>query len=288
MRQTTDDRPQTTDDRPQTTDDVRRTRLAPTPSGFLHEGNAFNFILTWALARREGRAILLRIDDADQGMVREDFVEDIFRSLDWLGVDWDEGPQTPDEFTQQWSQRFRYDLYHAAIHALMDKGLVFACSCSRTEVRRISGSMTYTGTCVPKKLDLSTHATSLRLNTPETAVPYPVVRQKSGAPAYMIASMVDDIHFGITHIVRGEDLHPASATQQHLSTLVDVLAPFNKIEILHHPLIVDEHGMKLSKSQGSTDLRTLREQGVGPDRVIAAVGRYLGIDDARRLDDLLT
>jgi glutamyl-tRNA synthetase len=269
-------------------DDGRRTRIAPTPSGFLHEGNAFNFVLTWALARRDGREILLRIDDADQGMVREDFVDDIFRSLDWLGITWDMGPQSPDELAQLWSQRHRFDLYHTAIHALMDKGLVFACSCTRTDVRRTSGSMTYTGTCAHNMLDLSTRGTSLRLNTPETAVPYPVVRQKSGAPAYMIASMVDDIHFGITHIVRGEDLHPASQTQQHLATLVDMLAPFQTIEIVHHPLIVDEHGMKLSKSQGSTDLRTLREQGVGPERVIAAVGRYLGVEETRRLDDLLT
>ncbi|NJL14359.1 MAG: hypothetical protein HC913_16005 [Microscillaceae bacterium] len=77
---------------------VLRTRFAPTPSGFLHEGNAFSFVLTWLAARHFGGKIHLRIDDLDQTRCRPEYVEDIFRSLDWLGLDWDSGPQGVDDF----------------------------------------------------------------------------------------------------------------------------------------------------------------------------------------------
>jgi glutamyl-tRNA synthetase len=232
-------------------------------------------------------SILLRIDDVDQEKVHPQFVDDIFRSLDWLGIEWNEGPQTADEYAATWSQRFRYDSYFAAIDALVDKGLVFACSCTRAELRAASETMTYAGTCEHKGLELQTPETSLRWRAPHAAIPYPIVRQKNGAPAYMIASIVDDVQFGITHIYRGEDLRPASETQRSLAESVDMLAPFLKIEIDHHPLITDAGGQKLSKSQGSTDLRSMRERGEGPERIIERVGRYLGVDGARCLDDLL-
>lgn len=243
----------------------KRTRIAPTPSGYLHEGNAFNFVLTWMLARRIGASILLRIDDVDQEKVHPQFVDDIYQSLEWLGI----------EYTQLPSQRLRYDAYFTAIDDLVAKGQVFACSCTRAELRAASATMTYTGTCAHKGLPLDTPETSLRWNAPDAAIPFPILRQKNGAPAYMIASVVDDVQFGITHIVRGEDLRAASETQRLLAAHVEMLAPFQQIEIIHHPLITDDDGQKLSKSQGSTDLRSMRERGEGPQRIIERVERYL-------------
>ena len=76
-------------------------RLAPTPSGFLHLGNALNFLLIWQCARQNGGKILLRIDDLDSERKRPAYLEDIFESLHWLGIDWDEGPRSPEDFEQK-------------------------------------------------------------------------------------------------------------------------------------------------------------------------------------------
>lgn len=133
-----------------------RTRIAPTPSGYLHAGNAWSFLLTWLLARSRGGKIHLRIDDLDAARFREDYLGDIFPSLEWLGLDWDSGPRDPSEFHSSYSQRLRRDAYRSALEALMTQGtpegpLVYACSCSREKVKRDSLAAgrpgIYPGTC---------------------------------------------------------------------------------------------------------------------------------------------
>ena len=112
-----------------------KVRIAPTPSGFIHAGNAVNFILNAALAKSQpdGR-ILLRIDDIDADRKRPEYVEDIFRVLDWLGIEWDEGPQSPDDFEQHWSQHRRIGLYEDFLQKLAARQLVFPCQKSRKEL----------------------------------------------------------------------------------------------------------------------------------------------------------
>jgi hypothetical protein len=87
------------------------TRLAPTPSGYLHAGNAINFLITARLAQESGSRVLLRIDDLDQERVRPEYVEDVFRSLEWLGIHWDDGPSGPEELYSTWSQQLRTARY---------------------------------------------------------------------------------------------------------------------------------------------------------------------------------
>lgn len=251
------------------------TRIAPTPSGYLHLGNAFNFVLTWMLARRAGGSVRLRIDDADQDKVHAPFVEDIFRSLEWLGLDWDVGPTGPDDFHANWSQRLRYDRYRSVIDDLRAAGELFACTCTRKEIREASPDLTYPGTCVGRGLPFDAPETAWRLRAPNTAVPYPIIKQKNAAPAYMLVSVVDDVDHGITHIVRGEDLVPATSTQRVLAQMLPELRSFGQVPVHHHHLLLDDEGQKLAKSAGSTTLESMRERGEDPDRIHAMVADYL-------------
>ena len=107
---------------------IPKTRLAPTPSGYLHRGNLFSFALTWLLARKDGLQILLRIDDMDRARFRPEYLEDIFRSLDSLGINYDEGPSGPDDFHSRWSQMHRRELYDYALSQMRQDQLLFACT----------------------------------------------------------------------------------------------------------------------------------------------------------------
>jgi glutamyl-tRNA synthetase len=111
-----------------------RTRIAPTPSGFLHAGNAVNFLITHELARAARGTLLLRIDDLDAERARPEYLDDIFRSLEWLGIDWDEGPTGPEDFLRNWSQRSRIERYSELLLGLRKGGHLYACECSRKAV----------------------------------------------------------------------------------------------------------------------------------------------------------
>lgn len=254
-----------------------RTRIAPTPSGLLHPGNGASFVLAWKLARAAGGTVLLRIDDLDEERVRPAYVEDVFRTLDWLGITWDEGPQGPSDLDREWSQRYRMERYQALLGGLLPLGVVYACTCSR--------SLLATCTCRSKALALDGPEVTWRLSLqdagpvrmtcwppgvrmllPGELMADPVLRQRSGRPAYQVASLVDDLQYGIDFIVRGEDLLPSTACQLFLAELLGEEA-FSRIRFVHHRLLTDALGNKLSKSQGAGSLQAMREQGALPEAV---------------------
>lgn len=96
------------------------TRMAPTPSGFLHLGNMYNFILNWLWARANNGKVLLRIDDADTERKRKEYLDDIFRVLEKTGLDWDLGPTGPDDFERNWTQAQRNDIYASLLATLRE------------------------------------------------------------------------------------------------------------------------------------------------------------------------
>jgi glutamyl-tRNA synthetase len=116
-----------------------RLRLAPTPSGFLHAGNQLNFEWNAKFARLhpEGR-LLLRIDDLDNARKRPEYVQNVFDTLQFMGIQPDEGPVDPLDFEQHWSQTLRMPLYHAALGQLREAGHLFACGLSRSELAQYS------------------------------------------------------------------------------------------------------------------------------------------------------
>lgn len=271
----------------------RLTRIAPTPSGFLHIGNMFSFSLTAALARREGARVLLRIDDMDRERVQREYVQDIFDTLRFMEIPWDEGPRDVEEFEREYSQVHRLPLYRAALARLRDAGAVYACACSRAQVLRASPDGVYPGTCRDLGLDLDAEEVSWRLRTsagPASGVSGAgnfaspaelpaamrdfVVRKKDGFPAYQLTSVVDDLHYGIDLIVRGQDLWASTLAQYYLSYALGADA-FREIRFYHHPLLTAGGG-KLSKSAGATSIRYLRRQGMKREDIYALIARFSG------------
>jgi glutamyl-tRNA synthetase len=236
-----------------------RTRIAPTPSGFLHLGNIYSFRLTANLAREKGAVMLLRIDDLDRDRVEERYVRDIFETLHYLGIDWQEGPTDYNDYLHSWSQIHRMPLYRDALRHLTISAPLFACTCSRTEIARHSIDGGYPGTCRNKEIPLDTEGVSWRIRTDhiDPSVRDFMVRKKDGMPAYQLTSLIDDLHFNMNLIVRGEDLRPSTEAQRYLSHFIPGGEAFRRATILHHPLMPDPHGGKLSKSAGSTSIQYL-------------------------------
>lgn len=252
-----------------------RLRLAPTPSGYLHAGNALNFIFNWLAARLHGSKILLRIDDLDADRKRPEYVRDVFDSLQWLGLDWDEGPFSAEEFEEKWSQHRRLPDCFELLDRLRVAGLLFACRKSRRDLAPFEGG--YPPEFRKQGLSLDDRDVAWRIRTPpDFPLPDFVVRRRDGIPAYQVASLADDLYFRITHIVRGADLEPSTAAQRFLAEYLGESA-FLNIRFLHHPLVADEQGKKLSKSAGAASLKALREGGAGPESVFRQAAEMVGL-----------
>ena len=250
-------------------------RLAPTPSGFLHAGNALNFIFNWLVARSKNGRLLLRIDDLDGDRKRSAYVQDVFESLHWLGLDWEEGPRNESDFEQNWSQHHRLSLYHAELQKLRETGLLFACRKSRSDLALYG--FQYPETYREQGLSLDDPDVAWRIRTPKDfPMPDFIVRRRDGLPAYQIASMVDDVHFGVSDAIRGSDLEASTQAQRFLAQCTNN-DKFLNINFLHHPLLLDAEGEKLSKSAGSASLQAMRTAGLSPKTIFRQSADLLGI-----------
>lgn len=260
--------------------DTGRLRLAPTPSGYLHAGNLFNFLLNHFGARSRGAKLLLRIDDLDADRKRDVYVKDIFSTLAWVGIDWDEGPRSAVEFETTWSQHLRLPAYHDALDVLRSKNLLFACRKSRRDLAPYGSS--YPEHFRNQGLELEAPDVAWRIKTPP-GFPMPdfIVRRRDGIPAYQVASVCDDMHFGVTHAVRGADLEASTIAQYYLAECLGAPS-FASIKFYHHPLLLDEKGEKLSKSAGSEAVNTLRAGGEGPEKILGATAKWLGLPEDKK------
>lgn len=277
-----------------------KSRIAPTPSGLLHPGNGLSFLMTWAKVRAANGQLLLRIDDLDKQRYRQEYVEDVFETLDWLGIDYDEGPSGVADFEKNWSQHHRLDAYRDAVCRLKEKELLFACECTRKQRREDAenaGNRKYSGRCLNKKILLDTPNIALRIilldgdfqlkmnqdiDAEERFIKELdnfVVNQKNGLPAYQIASLLDDDFYEINYIVRGEDLRPSSWYQLALSHLLEIES-FQQTIFWHHPLLAGDDGIKLSKSKGAGSLKAWRENGQSPRKLVQMAAKFMGKDTA--------
>ena len=269
-----------------------RTRIAPTPSGYLHLGNAYSFLITQKFAAGTGAGIFLRIDDLDQQRVEQAYIQDIFETLDFLGIVYNEGPGDPSDFETRYSQLRRLPLYENALKKLTEAGKVFACTCSRTQILQDNSSGVYPGTCLHKRLPLDTPNAAWRLNTRDagqikintlhgstvhdlpSSMNYFVVRKKDGAPSYQLASLIDDVHFGIDLVVRGKDLWASTLGQLLLAEVLGY-NEFRNVCFHHHDLLETPSGEKLSKSAGAESIHYLRGQGKTKDEVLRMINEHL-------------
>jgi glutamyl/glutaminyl-tRNA synthetase len=239
-----------------------RTRLAPTPSGYLHIGNLANFLLIEKLAKEAGGTVALRIDDCDGTRARPEFVQHVFETLRWFGINWSEGPRDSADFYANFSQAKRKEQYFLR---LKDIGhLTYACACSRKELEAAPCR------CREKNLPLLRGEHTLRLHVQDRVLAAEfgdvVLWRKDDFPAYHWVSVVDDLDMKIDLIVRGEDLRSSSELQRHIAGLL-VPVGFKGVRFIHHPLLNDEQGRKLSKSQNATSVVDLVRAGASAEKV---------------------
>lgn len=274
-------------------------RFAPSPNGLLHLGHAYSALCTWNAAKALGGVALLRIEDIDEERSKPEFAAAILNDLHWLGLEWPEPVMRQSE---------RMDVYAEAGNVLRDRGLLYPCFCSRSEIAAAATQTDpdeaplYPGTCrhldrgvqierlergdpVQFRLDTASALDQVGLLTytvigptmadrPQIRHARPerwgdVVLQRKGTPtSYHLSVVVDDAAQGITHVTRGRDMEAATDMHALLQMLLGLPAP-----IYHfHRLILDDAGRKLAKSKGSESLADLRAKGWTPDDVRRAVG----------------
>ena len=274
-------------------------RFAPAPTGLLHLGHVVNALHVWGITRAAAGRVLLRIEDHDRQRSRAEYEQAILDDLDWLGFAPDE--PTTSEFRSgvcRGRQRDRQDVYERAREHLAGQGLLFACECTRRELRDAMGveaadgsdaELRYSGRCAGRHLEWKKgRALRVRLSPsverfvdlrhglqeqrPSEQCGDVLVRDREGNWTYQFAATVDDLVQGVTLVVRGDDLLASTGRQIQLARLLGREEP---PQFLHHALIMKSATQKLSKSDGDTGVRELRARGWTAEHVIDAALSFL-------------
>ncbi len=241
-----------------------RVRFAPSPTGYLHIGGARTALFNWLYARHTGGTFILRIEDTDEARNTQEAVNVILEGLRWLGLDWDEGPTTPDPHGPSkgehgpYFQSQRKTNYAKRVEELKATGLAY----EREGAVRFR--MTREPIVIP---DLVVGDVTRPLTDREELDPDFVIVRSDGQPVFHFVNVVDDLEMGITHVIRGED---------HLSNTAKHIALFRAFGVeppkyAHIPLILNKDGSKMSKRDRGASLATYMDEGF----VAAAVVNYL-------------
>ena len=274
-----------------------RVRIAPSPTGNLHIGTARTAVFNWLYARNQNGKFILRIEDTDLERSRDEYTENIKTGLQWLGLNWDEGP---------FFQTQRLEQYKAAIQTLIDKSLAYPCYCTPEELDRMREEQKAKG-LAPRYDNRHRNLSDEEKAAFEAEGRQPVIRfkidddreivwqdkirgevswqgsdlggdmvvarageeEKIGQPLYNLAVVVDDIDMAITHVIRGEDHIANTAKQILLYEAMGAKVP----EFAHTPLILNTEGKKLSKRDGVTSIDDFRKMGFLPE----ALANYMSL-----------
>lgn len=276
-------------------------RLAPSPTGALHLGNVRTFMIAWLRARSCGGRVILRMEDLDHPKDKPGADVQAIEDLRWLGFDWD----------AEYVQSRRKDLYRSALASLHARGLAYPCVCSRKDVEAAQSAphageqLHYPGTCrgrfasweaacavkaqpcwrfrVPEGASVSFEdrfAGPFASDVSRTLGDFPLARDAGGA-GYTLAVVVDDLLMGVTEVVRGDDLLPATPAQiliaQALAPWLSArAAPFAMPHYLHVPLVVGPDGKRLAKRHGDTRVASYRAAGLAPEDILGRLAASCG------------
>jgi glutamyl-tRNA synthetase len=290
-----------------------RTRFAPSPTGDLHVGGVWTALASWVFARAASGAFVLRVEDLDTPRTVAGAEARIVEDLEWLGLDWDEGPDVGGP-RGPYRQSLRGDVYEDALAELDRQGRIYPCDCSRAEVARVASAphlgeeIVYPGTCRDKDpLRSFKRAPAIRFRVHEADVvrfqdvlqgPVEsevaretgdfVLKRGDGVFAYQLAVSVDDLAMGISDVVRGVDLLGSTPRQLLLMQVLSAQgrlawAPEDgALPRYHHvPLVTDPSGARLAKRTLGSTVRELRAHGVPADTVVGRVAHGLGLGQSR-------
>ncbi|MBI3821557.1 MAG: tRNA glutamyl-Q(34) synthetase GluQRS [Planctomycetes bacterium] len=264
-------------------------RLAPSPTGAQHVGNARTYLIAWLSARSQGGRVVLRIEDIDSPRVKAGAIESACADLRWLGLDWDGEPIV---------QTQRLACYQAGLDRLRQRNLVYPCTCTRTDVERAASAPhlehegpIYPGTCSHRRAaDIPDRPFAWRMRVGHEAITFDdgirgtvtlnlhgiggdfVVWKSAGTPAYQLAVVVDDAAQGITEVIRGDDLIPSTPRQLLLYRVLGLTPP----HFCHVPLVVGPDGRRLAKRHGDTRLAALRDAGVSAEALLGLLAWSCG------------
>ena len=259
-----------------------RTRFAPSPTGYLHLGNARTAIFSYLYARHHGGSFVLRIEDTDRERSSKEYEKSILEDLRWLGIDWDE----------MWRQSERFDIYKDFVDRLLESGHAYPCFCTpeelereREEAQRRGIAYRYSGRCrhlgreEVNKLRKEGKPFAIRFRVPDgEEIAFRdlvkgyisinvddfgdfIIVRSDGTPTYNLVVVIDDALMGITHVIRGED-HISNTPKQ---ILIYRALGFDIPEFAHLPVILGEDRSKLSKRHGGVSVKYYREEGVVPE-----------------------
>ena len=264
-------------------------RFAPTPSGRMHLGNVFAALIAWLSVRSRNGEMVLRMEDLDTQRTSGDFAAILREDLAWLGLDYDR--ETPP-------QSQRSDTYDKYFEILRDKGLIYPCNCTRSQLHSVNaphlsdGTYVYTGTCRNLAEPPKNRVPSWRVMVPDrvwtvedkvqghyelnlaTQCGDMVVRRADGVYVYQLAVTVDDGEAGVTEVVRGMDLLSSAPRQMYLQELFDFPHP----QYGHVPMLLAPDGRRLSKRDRDLDLGDLRRH-VTPEALIGTLAFASGLID---------
>jgi glutamyl-tRNA synthetase len=281
-----------------------RGRYAPSPTGLLHLGNARTALVAWLSARAAGGAFVLRVEDIDAPRVMPGAEADMFGMLQWLGIDWDEGPDVGGPFPP-YRQSDRIGLYEEALQRLHDSGYLFPCTRSRKDLLEIASAPHGASTPYPpglrptevapdwfERFEADTRRrASIRFRVDPGEETFrdrlhgrlsqnvaeetgdSVLKRRDGVIAYQLAVVVDDLAMGITEVVRGDDLLHATGRQMRLIRALGGTPP----DYMHVPLMYNLDGVKLCKRDGALTLQALRDRGIAAETVVGALAWTLGL-----------
>jgi len=249
-----------------------RGRLAPSPTGAQHLGNARTYLIAWLDAKARGGDIVLRIEDIDAGRLKPGAADLIIDDLRWLGLSWDDGPVFQSE---------RLPIYRDALDLLKSRELVYPCVCSRADILNAASAphadregVTYPGTCSHFQVaDAATltkpfawrakfdHAPAFNdrfagdftYDASKIGGDF-VVWRNDDTPAYQLAVAVDDAAMGVSDVIRGDDLLSSTPKQLWIYDALGLTPP----AWMHVPLVVDAAGKRFAKRDGDVQLKTLR------------------------------
>lgn len=275
-------------------------RLAPSPTGAQHLGNARTYLLAYWSARNSGQQLILRIEDVDSPRVKPWATQQAIDDLHWLGIDWEEGPDVGGP-NAPYIQTERKSLYRDALQRLIRDNRVFPCTCTRKDIAEAGSAphfdhepAVYPGTCAGWRdgdplPEPGSHCWRFRASTtqlefddvvlghhacvPSVALGDFPITQKNGEPSYQLAVVVDDAAMGVTEVVRGNDLIASTFRQMDLYHALGLDVP----TFAHVPLVLGADGRRLAKRHGDTRLSHYRDQGIKPARIVTWAAQSAGL-----------